>query len=134
MSTVRPVGLGQLGLAAGVAVCHFIEDASAFIRLLSQSGFSNKVVQNIRAKQTTIGQLPVDSEGTRAALRGEQGFAVFEDYRGIAVASAYGTIDVAGLGWVILSEIDASFACIQAAGLSGVGNNKQQYSRGCDHH
>jgi len=59
----------------------------------------------------------VNSEGSQAALRGEAGFSEFEDYRGVMVASAYATIEAGGLGWAILSEIDAAEAYIAIAEL-----------------
>jgi len=95
----------------------FVESPAEFIDLLDQSGFAAQVGRKIKSKNTTIGQLQVNSEGSRAALRGEKGFAEFEDYRGVLVASAYATIEAGGLGWAILSEIDAAEAYVAIAEL-----------------
>lgn len=48
----------------------------------------------------------VDSRGVRDALKGLSGSGLIEDYRGVRVFSAYEPIDMHGLKWIILSEID----------------------------
>ena len=59
-----------------------------------------------RGLNSTIGLQEVDTEGTRAALDGETGTDIFPDYRGVDVLSAYKPLDISGLEWVIMSEID----------------------------
>ena len=90
----------------------FAEEPEAFIQLMRDTGFSDQMVANVRDKNTTIGQLPIDSPGVHAALSGWSGFEVFDDYRGVAVASAYAPVEAGGLGWVILSEVDADEAFV----------------------
>ena len=52
----------------------------------------------------------VDTEGTRAALNGESGSTIFPDYRDINVLSDFGPMEVSGLTWVVMSEIDEAEA------------------------
>jgi anti-sigma regulatory factor (Ser/Thr protein kinase)/HAMP domain-containing protein len=67
-------------------------------------------VESIREQKTTIGLLPVKTKGTEAALKGKTGTEVFTDYRDIPVLSSYRPLNLRGLSWVIMSEIDASEA------------------------
>jgi len=48
--------------------------------------------------------------GTRAALQGETGTRIFQDYRGIEVLSSYKPLKVDQVNWVIMSEIDKAEA------------------------
>ncbi|WP_150525024.1 diguanylate cyclase domain-containing protein [Roseibium sediminis] len=48
----------------------------------------------------------VDTASVRAALGGEEGVHITPDYRGISVYSAYKPLDVMGVRWAVLAEID----------------------------
>ena len=87
-----------------------IEDKAGFIDAITDAGVKPTNIGLIEAFNSTIGLLKVDTEGTRAALAGETGAAVFPDYRGIDVLSDYGPLDIRGLDWVVMSEIDAAEA------------------------
>jgi signal transduction histidine kinase len=54
------------------------------------------------------------------ALKGHEGIILAEDYRGIKVLSSYGRIDVPGLNWLILAEIDYMEA---TASINVIRNN-----------
>ncbi len=58
----------------------------------------------------------VDTEAARKAIAGETGAKVITDYNGNPVLSAYTPVDVNGLRWGLLAEIDESeaFAAIHA--------------------
>ncbi len=103
-----------------------IEDQNGYIDLLNDlEAMPNTLVERIAAKGTSIGLQPVDTQGTRAALAGESDFAIFADYRNIPVLSAYAPLDIMGLKWAIMSEIDeaeafaASHALKQQIWLTG---------------
>lgn len=64
----------------------------------------------IDSKETTIGLFPVKTQATESALSGKIGFEIIEDYRGVEVLSAYAPINVLGLSWAILAEIDEAEA------------------------
>lgn len=59
----------------------------------------------------------VDTRGFRQAQAGQTGSGVIEDYRGISVLSSYGPLDIPGLDWVMLAEIDAAEAMSPVYGL-----------------
>ena len=54
--------------------------------------------------------IQVHSEAVKNAMTGNEGKSLLKDYRGILVLSAYRKIQVKGLQWVILSEIDEAEA------------------------
>ena len=57
-------------------------------------------------------QLVAETEGVRNALAGNNGSGVIKDYRDIPVYSAYHQLDLPGVNWVILSELDVAEANI----------------------
>jgi methyl-accepting chemotaxis protein len=86
----------------------FVEDPTAYLRLLSKQG--TKQHADIRAKNSSISLQPVVSSGAQQALAGKTGFAIFPNYRGVPVLSAFAPLNVGGMTWAILSEIDESEA------------------------
>jgi methyl-accepting chemotaxis protein len=68
------------------------------------------VIEAIRRHGTTILQQHVETAAVEDALRGESNTAVIDDYRGIAVLSSYTPLEIEGVDWVLLSEIDAAEA------------------------
>lgn len=94
-----------------------IEDKSNFLESMTALGVSQEKINQMGSKGTTIGLLSVDTEGTQRALSGEEGFAVFDDYRGVAVLSAFKPLNIAGLEWVLMSEIDQAEALGSIASL-----------------
>ena len=52
----------------------------------------------------------VDTEASRAALTGKIGEKVILDYRGIPVLSAFTYVDIGGVRWALMAEIDGAEA------------------------
>jgi len=63
----------------------------------SQSRFSD---------ENTILATKIDTDTANAAISGKEGAEITPDYRGINVLSAYAPLNINGLDWVILAEID----------------------------
>jgi methyl-accepting chemotaxis protein len=86
-----------------------LENKQAFADLLGP-----KLSANARAtllkKDSTIGLVTIDSDATRPALTGEDGYIAFTDYRGIASYGAYGPLRVQGLNWALVAKIDQAEA------------------------
>jgi methyl-accepting chemotaxis protein len=59
---------------------------------------------------STILKRKVDTAGVNAALGGATATAVFDDYRGVPVMSAYAPVSIDGVDWVILAELDEAEA------------------------
>lgn len=87
-----------------------IEDVTGFIKSISNSSFTEQTVNLIENFGTTIGLLPVETEGTKAALKGKTGTALFKDYRGVNVFSSYRPLQLNNVDWAIMSEIDQAEA------------------------
>jgi methyl-accepting chemotaxis protein len=82
------------------------EDSVNYFKLINDIGTNEEVINYIKSKDTTTISQVVDTEGVRAAFEGKVGNAVFNDYRGVAVMSSYNLLDLYGLKWAIMSEID----------------------------
>lgn len=83
-----------------------IEDRSSFIEQIKRAGIDPMLVQQIADRNSTVGLLPIDTEGVRAVRAGRSGNMIFDDYRGVPVLSSFRRLEIAGLDWAIMSEID----------------------------
>ena len=119
------VGLGESGETYIVAEDgtmrndsrFLIEDREGYFRAIRNAGVSNEVAQLIDSFDSTVGLQEVDTEGSRAALSGQTGERIFDDYRGVPVLSSFTPLLIPGLNWVIMSEIDAAEAFAPRDGL-----------------
>ncbi|MDH5585515.1 MAG: methyl-accepting chemotaxis protein [Nitrospirota bacterium] len=87
-----------------------LEDKPKYLNAIQASGLPSHLIELITAKNTSIGLQPVRTMGTQSALAGKTDFAIFPNYRGIPVLSAYAPLHIPGLHWVILSEINEAEA------------------------
>lgn len=83
-----------------------IEDKESYLNAIRETGLDADIINTIKAKNTNIGLQVVNTEGVDLGLSGEKGVTVFPDYRNVKVLSAYAPVNVLGLNWVILTEID----------------------------
>jgi methyl-accepting chemotaxis protein len=96
-----------------------VDDKAGYLAALRQSdAMSDDIINLIDVKGTALGLQLVDSLGSKAALAGEAGFSIFPDYRNVNVLSAYAPINIEGLKWAILAEIDEEEAFTPAYNLS----------------
>lgn len=75
---------------------------------------------NSRFQDNSILNTRVASIGVKKALQGIDSTAVIADYRGIPVLSAFGPVEISGLHWVVLTEIDKKEALVP---LNAIRNN-----------
>ncbi len=87
-----------------------IEDKTGFMEAIKNIKLTEHIRGIIISKETTIGLLPVKTFATASALSGKTAFKLIKDYRGVDVLSAYAPINILGLDWAILAEIDAAEA------------------------
>lgn len=83
-----------------------IEDSTNYFKMLQQIGTNEKIIKRIHAFGNTVGLQEVKTLGTEEAIKGNTGSKIFNDYRGVPVLSAYKPLNILGLNWVIMSEID----------------------------
>ncbi len=95
----------------------FVEDRDAFTALLDGIEATDGLGDEIRTYGTTILHMPIRTESVEHALAGRTGEALIVDYRGIDVLSAYRPLDIPGVHWTLLAEIDAEEAFGSAAAI-----------------
>lgn len=87
-----------------------LEDKGGYLAMMKSIGTDSKTLSAMETFTTSIGLQSVTSEAANNALSGKSGYALVTDYRGVDVLSAYKPLEIAGLNWIILSEIDYSEA------------------------
>lgn len=87
-----------------------VEDREGFLATLRRSPLPAGVVEQIERQGTVINQLPVRSSAAEEALRGREGLALIDDYRGVPVLSSYGPLDLESLRWGVIAEMDVEEA------------------------
>lgn len=110
----KNVGLGETGETYLVGADNkarsnsrfLIEDEKNYMEMMAELGVKKRVLNKISMFGSNIGLQKIETQGTRAALSGKTGYEAFRDYRNIGVLSAYAPIEILGLNWAILSEID----------------------------
>jgi len=88
----------------------FLEDPEGFLEAAERSGVSATDVREMRDFGTTILNQEVRSLASIAALIGQTATTTTTDYRGVEVLSSYAPLDIEGVEWVILAEVDAAEA------------------------
>ncbi len=89
-----------------------IESPDEYFKFLNELGVDSESIEKQKSLKTNIGISEVKTAGSIASLKGDKSFQVFPDYRGVSVLSAYGPVDILGLKWGILAEIDEEEAFI----------------------
>ncbi len=114
----KEMGLGESGETYIVGEDHklrnqsrfLIEDSTNYFAMIKQIGVEPSVIQEIRNFNSTVGLQTVKTIGTEAALSGKEDTKTFDDYRGVSVLSSYKPLQINGMNWVIMSEIDSAEA------------------------
>lgn len=87
-----------------------IEDPEGHAKTLRSIGTDEKTVKKIKEFNTTILLQEVQTKAVKEAFFGKQGTEAIDDYRNIPVLSSYAPLEINGLKWVILAEMDVSEA------------------------
>jgi signal transduction histidine kinase len=73
----------------------------------------NKILRtSSRFKTSAVNQNIVNTEGVVSALKNSNGNGVYNDYRNVRVLGSFNKVNISGLNWVILVEIDYKEAMI----------------------
>lgn len=73
-----------------------------------------------RFQDNSVFKTTVNTNGVKQALKGETGTEKIIDYRNISVLSSFSKVDIPGLEWAILSEIDEKEAMVP---IDSIRNN-----------
>lgn len=87
-----------------------LEDRENYLQQLETLGIDQATIQQIQNTGSAIGLQEIKTHGTEAALSGKTDIEMFSDYRGVSILSAYRPLQIEGVQWVILSEIDVAEA------------------------
>jgi class 3 adenylate cyclase len=87
-----------------------IETPEEYIQTLVNLGANKETIARIRQYKTSILAQVVRTPAVEESLMGKQGLKLIRDYRDIPVLSSYAPLQIEGLKWVILSEIDLAEA------------------------
>lgn len=93
----------------------FIETPAQYAEDLRKHGVAQSVIATIFALKTTVLLQDVRTGPSSDALNGLTDTRIARDYRNIPVLSSYTPLNIPGLDWVILSEVDTDevFSTIQ---------------------
>lgn len=114
----KQVGLGESGETYLVgsdlkmrSMSRFMyEDKDGYLDLLKELNLPGETINKIDWFDTSILLQPVDTKATRAIFTGETSTQIVEDYRGVPVLSSYTPLNIHGLEWGLLSEMDEAEA------------------------
>jgi class 3 adenylate cyclase len=87
-----------------------VQDPEGYTESLRATGVKDDDINRISQYSTSILQQSVRTNAVASALIGKQGTQITNDYRGVPVLSSYAPLQIEGLDWVILSEMNLSEA------------------------
>jgi class 3 adenylate cyclase len=87
-----------------------VQDPKGYTEALRSLGVKETDISRINQYKTSILLQNVRTEAVEASLAGQQGTQIIQDYRGIPVLSSYAPLQIDGLDWVVLSEMDLAEA------------------------
>lgn len=85
-----------------------IEQPENYFEVLRQRQTNTEDIEQIERLNTAVLNQTAESDAVVAALDGRTGIATVENYLGDQTLAAYGPLDIRGVDWVIVSEIDQS--------------------------
>jgi class 3 adenylate cyclase len=86
------------------------EDKERYYTELLKAGYAPADVAKVQHAATSILTQPVRTKAVEYALAGQEGTAILANYRGIPTLSSYAPLDIPGLRWVVVAEMEASEA------------------------
>lgn len=87
-----------------------VETPEEYLQTIATLGVNKETINRIRQYKTSILEQKVRTQAVEEAITGKQGIKTIRDYRDISVLSSYAPLQIEGLNWVILSEIDLAEA------------------------
>ncbi len=87
-----------------------IENPDEYFKQLQTLKVKSKIIERSKTLKTSIGINEIKTPSSKGALKGESGFSIFQNYRGINVLSSYSPLEILGLKWGILAEINEAEA------------------------
>ncbi len=82
----------------------YIENKNNYLNILEQQGALN--IEKIKSQGHIVGLQDIDTFGANSALHGESGIGNYKNYLGQDVIGVYNPINMLGLNWVMLCEME----------------------------
>lgn len=115
-NTGQTLLLGSDALSRSVSR-EFEQNPKAYAAALKANGVNAATITEIIARHSDIGARKLNSEGVSQAIAGNTDFAIYKNHLGRDVLGAYGPIDVLGLPWITIAEIDQTEAFLPVQAL-----------------
>ncbi len=96
----------------------FLEQPQEFATGVVRAGLAQEFADNITRLGTTILALPLVDEFVKTAFKKEQGTQENHNYLGRDVLAAFAQLDIEGLDWVLVAEIEKSEALAASGSLA----------------
>jgi methyl-accepting chemotaxis protein len=88
-----------------------VEDIGAYSKSVLAAGFAQGLANAVQAKGTSIGLVPIKTQATTDVFeKNLAGFGVYPNYAKVPVLGAYAPLNVLGLRWAIVAEIQSTEA------------------------
>lgn len=87
-----------------------IENRAGYEKALRSIGTPARTIELIDQLDTSILLQRVQTEAAKDAIAGQEGTQIAHDYRGVSVLSSYAPLNLPGLDWAILAEMDLAEA------------------------
>lgn len=87
-----------------------IEEPERYYQAIESQGLPESEIEQIKKIGTSIFHQKVETTAVRRALSGETGINIDTDYRGVTTLNAYSPLEIAGLDWAIIAQIDRNEA------------------------
>ena len=84
------------------------ENKDKFVSVLQQTGVTERTINQINKFGTSVLLEEINNDAVREALKGGSGNEIVNGYKGDKVLCSYAPIDVDGMNWAIVAEIDKS--------------------------
>lgn len=84
----------------------WVSDPDSYQNQVQREGTSEETLKLIENLDTTIGLQPVNTESARLAIGGQSGTDTHRNYRGETVFNSYGPLNIPGLSWGVIAEIE----------------------------
>ena len=94
-----------------------VQNPKGYLETLKANGVNAANIQAIASRNSDIGARELKSEGISQAIGSKTGAATYKNHLGRDVLGSYGPIDVLGLSWNTIAEIDQAEAFLPAQTL-----------------
>ncbi len=121
----REEGLGETGQAYVVGADNTlrsdvrleIERPNEYYTQLQMAGVSADIIERVRRNGTSVLTLPVNLAVMERVREGLRGTEIGADFRGVPVLRSHAPLNVPGLNWAIIAEIEVGEALAPVAAL-----------------